>query len=151
MSWSCWRDLVWWTVSLCRHRWNSTSRSCVETLLGCASKSYRVLTTRGGPDVLSELLSGRMFCSEHFESTYGWSSSHSLDWCQESIEIYLGHSQPWVEIHCQEFETPWIYWCPLGWQCGGSQEHIWMLLHLGFWWARSRSRWLWAPLRPNTL
>ena len=25
----------------------------------------------GGPDVLSELSSGRMFCSEHFESTYG--------------------------------------------------------------------------------
>ena len=27
--------------------------------------------TRRGPDVLSELPSGRMFCSEHFESTYG--------------------------------------------------------------------------------
>ena len=27
----------------------------------------------------------------------------------EAIEISSGNNQPWDEIHCQEFETPWIY------------------------------------------
>ena len=36
-----------------------------------ASKSYRVSSTRRGPNVLSEHLFRPMLCSEHFESTHG--------------------------------------------------------------------------------
>ena len=34
-----------------------------------------------------------------------------LDWYQEYVDICLGNNQPWAEIHCREFETPWIYRC----------------------------------------
>ena len=41
--------------------------------------NHRVLSTRGGLDVLSELTSRHMFCSEHIDSIHGRAKSHSLD------------------------------------------------------------------------
>jgi len=69
-----------------------------------------------------------MFCSEHIESVYGWASSYTLDGYQESLQISPGHNHLWTEIHCRECEAPWLLWCTLGWQGGGSQKHIRMLL-----------------------
>ena len=36
-------------------------------------------------------------------------SSHTLDCCQESLEISPGHNQSWNKIQCRECEAPWIH------------------------------------------
>lgn len=51
-----------------------------------------------------------------------------LAWCQESSEISLGHNLSWIEIHCQKCEAAWLFECWLDRQCGGSQEHLWVLV-----------------------
>jgi len=50
-----------------------------------------------------------MFCSEHIESVYGQASSHTLDCCQESLEISPGHNHLWTEIHCRKCKAPWLF------------------------------------------
>eukprot|EP00253_Pinus_taeda_P014945 PITA_14945 len=42
-----------------------------------------------------------------FASIYGRASSHTLDCCQESLEISSRHNHLWIEIHYREFEAPW--------------------------------------------
>ena len=48
------------------------------------------MSTHWSVDVPGKLPSGYMLCSQHVESTYGWASPHTLDWCQESVEIIRG-------------------------------------------------------------
>ena len=81
--------------------------------------------------VLSELPSWYMLRSQHVESTYSWTSPHTLDWCQEFVEIPSWHNHLWVEIHCWRCKTTWIYRCWLGTQCGGPKEHFRVLFLFG--------------------
>ena len=71
--------------------------------LGSPSKYRQLMGT------LMFLVNSRPDICFSVNKIYGRASSHTLDCCQESFEITPGHNQLWIEIHCREFEAPYIY------------------------------------------